>query len=127
MEIRINEGIENRLEKVVCESDSAANCGSGLLPVFATPALVAIMEQTAHTSVGDLLPQGYTTVGVEINVKHMKATPIGMRVYCESKLVKVEGKRLFFEIKAFDEIAQIGESIHVRYIVESQKFMNKLI
>ena len=126
MEININSGIENKLSKIVGEQDSAANHGSGLLPVFATPAMVAFMEQTAHLSVGELLPEGLTTVGIEISVKHMKATPMGMQVTCESKLTKVEGKRLYFEIKAFDEVAQIGEATHTRFIVDSEKFMEKI-
>ena len=126
MEIKINEGIENKLVKTVTEADLAANCGSGLLPVFATPALVAFMEQTAHTSVEKLLPEGYTTVGIEIDIKHQKATPIGMQVCCTSKLTKVDGKRLYFAIEAFDEVAKIGEATHIRYIVESQRFMAKL-
>ena len=126
MEINIKEGIENTLTKTVGERDSAANHGSGLLPVFATPAMVAFMEQTAHLSVGDLLPEGYTTVGIEINVKHIKATPMNMQVRCQSTLTKVDGKRLYFDIKAYDEVAQIGEATHVRYIVESEKFMSKI-
>lgn len=126
MEIKFNEGIENKLVKTVTETDSAANCGSGLLPVFATPALVAFMEQTAHTSIEKLLPEGYTTVGIEIDIKHLKATPLGMQVCCTSKLTKVEGKRLYFSIEAFDEVARIGEATHIRYIVESQRFMEKI-
>ncbi|MBR5784849.1 MAG: thioesterase family protein [Bacteroidales bacterium] len=126
MEINIKEGIENQLSKIVKDADSAATHGSGLLPVFATPAMVAFMEQTAHCSVGDFLPEGCTTVGIEINVKHIKATPLGMSVNCQSKLTKVDGKRLYFDIKAYDEVGQIGEATHVRYIVDSQKFMDKL-
>ena len=126
MEINIKEGIENTLVKTVGEHDSAANHGSGLLPVFATPAMVAFMEQTAHLSVGDLLPQGFTTVGIEINVKHIKATPMGMQVRCLSTLTKVDGKRLYFDIKAYDEVGQIGEASHTRYIVDSEKFMSKI-
>lgn len=126
MEINLKEGISNEMTKIVGDSDSAANHGSGLLPVFATPAMIAFMEQTAHSSVGGFLPQGFTTVGIEINVKHMKATPMNMQVRCESVLTKVEGKRLYFSIRAFDETAQIGEATHIRYIVESEKFMSKI-
>lgn len=126
MEITIPQGIENELTKLVTEDDSASNCGSGLLPVFATPALVAFMEQTAHTSIGHLLPEGSTSVGAEINVKHLKATPLGMQVRCHSKLVEAEGRRLVFHIEAYDEVAKIGEAVHIRYIVDSKRFMDKL-
>lgn len=126
MEKVIRQGIENETTKVVSEADSASNCGSGLLPVFATPALIALMEQTAHTSIENLLPEGSTSVGAEINVKHLKATPLGMQVRCHSKLVEINGRRMVFEIEAYDEIAKIGEAVHVRYIVDSKRFMDKL-
>ena len=126
MEIAIPQGIENELTKLVTDNDSASNCGSGLLPVFATPALVAFMEQTVHTSIGHLLPEGSTSVGAEINVKHLKATPLGMQVRCHSKLVEADGRRLVFHIEAYDEVGKIGESVHIRYIVDSKRFMDKL-
>ncbi|MBQ6725199.1 MAG: thioesterase family protein [Bacteroidales bacterium] len=126
MEIDIRKGIENQLTKAVLDSDSASNCGSGLLPVFATPSLVAFMEQTAHTSVEKLLPEGLTTVGAEIDVKHLKATPLGMQVRCHSTLVETDGRRLVFNIEAYDEVAKIGEAVHIRYIVDSKRFMDKL-
>ncbi|MBR5027906.1 MAG: dihydrolipoamide acyltransferase, partial [Bacteroidales bacterium] len=84
MELNIVEGIENQLVKTVGKDDSASKCGSGLLPVFATPALVAFMEQTAHTSIEKFLPEGCTSVGIEIDVKHLKATPLGMQARCHS-------------------------------------------
>jgi len=125
-DMEIKQGIENELTKLVTDNDSASNCGSGLLPVFATPALVAFMEQTAHTSIGHLLPEGSTSVGAEINVKHLKATPLGMQVRCHSKLVEADGRRLVFHIEAYDEVAKIGEAVHIRYIVDSKRFMDKL-
>ena len=127
MEINIPKGLENQLTKTVLDSDSASNCGSGLLPVFATPALVAFMEQTAHTSIEHLLPEGLTTVGAEINVKHLKATPLGMQIRCHSTLVESDGRRLVFNIEAYDEVAKIGEAVHIRYIVDSKRFMDKLV
>ncbi len=126
MEINIPQGIENELVKTVTQADSAANCGSGLLPVFATPSLVAFMEQTAHTSIGRYLLESTTSVGIEINVKHLKATPLGMQVRCRSKLIEIDGRRLVFHIEAFDEVGKIGEAEHTRFIVDSQRFMAKL-
>lgn len=126
MDFNIKEGTKNIVEITVKEEQSAAKIGSGLVDVFATPAMIGLMENTAQSSVKDDLPEGYATVGIEINVKHMKATPIGMKVRCESILKKVEGKKLYFQIEAYDEVAKIGEAEHYRYIIETDKFMQKI-
>lgn len=126
MDFNVHEGIKGTMEIVVSEQDSARKIGSGLADVYGTPALVALMENVAQSSVKDILPEGYSTVGIEISVKHMKATPIGMKVSCESTLVKIEGKKLFFELVAHDEVGKIGEGTHWRYIVNSEEFMKKV-
>lgn len=126
MNLNMEVGTKNTVEMLVGEEHSARKLGSGLVNVFATPAMVALMENTAQSSINSSLPEGFATVGIEINVKHIKATPIGMRVRCESVLKKVEGKKLFFTIEAFDEVAKIGEASHYRYIIETDKFMKKI-
>ncbi|MBR1644005.1 MAG: thioesterase family protein [Bacteroidales bacterium] len=124
-ELRLNTGLRSEQKRTTTVNDSAAKCGSGLLEVFATPALVALMEQTALSAIEHLLPQGCTTVGTLINVKHVKATPIGMEVRCESVLTEVDGRRLVFEVKAYDEKGLIGEAVHERFVVESERFLAK--
>ena len=126
MEFNIPVGNKNKLEMTVQLKDTAAQYGSGLIEVFATPAMVGFMEGTAQTGVQPFLPEGYITLGIEINVKHLKATPVGMKVFCESQLSAVDGKKLMFEIKAWDEKGEIGTATHTRYIVETKKFMEKL-
>lgn len=126
MECNLKEGISSVTEIKVTEKETAINYGSGDLPVYATPAMIALMENAAKSCVGLHLQYGYTTVGIDINVKHIKATPINMRVKCEATLTKIEGKKLFFHIKAWDEKGQIGEGNHIRYIVNSKEFMEKL-
>lgn len=108
-------------------NDTATHYGSGLIEVFATPAMVGFMENAAHLCVQKYLPKGFVTVGIEINVKHIKASPVGMKVFCEARLVKADGKKLFFEITACDETGEIGIATHTRYIVESAKFIEKLL
>jgi fluoroacetyl-CoA thioesterase len=126
MEFILPENISQKSEMTVTSNDTAARYGSGLIEVFATPAMVGFMESTAQQCIQKYLPEGFITLGIEINVKHIKATPVGMKVFCEAQLIKVDGKKLFFEIKAHDETGEIGTSNHIRYIVEAVKFMEKL-
>jgi len=126
METELKTGITKTLEKLVKTEDTAARYGSGLIEVFATPAMVGFMEGTAQMSVQPFLPEGQITLGIEINVKHLKATPVGMKVFCESMLTGIDGKKISFEIKAWDEKGEIGTATHIRYIVDSKKFIEKL-
>ncbi len=113
------------LEKTVKQEDTATAYGSGGIDVFATPAMIALMENTA-LQIDGYLEDGYKTVGTEICVKHIKATPVGMKVTCIAKLKEINGPKLTFEVEAFDEKGKIGYGTHKRYIVNLQGFMNKL-
>ncbi len=104
---------------------TAKAMGSGELPVYATPSMIALMENTAYTSVAGELEEGQGTVGTLMNVKHLAASPVGMEVTCETKLIEVDRKRLVFEVKAFDKGGCIGEGIHERFIIANEKFLNK--
>ena len=110
---------------VVTEQQTAKHLGSGELAVFATPCMIALMENTAYRSVQPCLEPGQGTVGTLLNVKHLAATPVGMEVRCETKLIEVDRKRLVFEVKAFDACGLIGEGVHERFIVDNQRFMQK--
>lgn len=118
-------GIKNQIKKTVVEELTAKVMGSGRLDVFATPAMVAMMEEAAHTSVETELEEGQGTVGTSMTVSHLAATPVGMEVTCESELVEVDGRKLVFEIKAMDEVGLIGEARHERFIIENEKFLAK--
>lgn len=111
---------------VVSLDNCAAGMGSGDLEVFATPALVALMENAAMNVVASVLPNGSTTVGAEINTTHIKPSAIGARVQATAKLVAVEGRKLTFEVEACDEKGLIGKGSHVRFIVDKERFMAKL-
>lgn len=123
--MEIKSGIKNKTELTVTEKDTALAYGSGNLEVFATPAMAALMENTAMNSVAPYLEQGEETVGTLLNIKHLSATPIGCNVFCESELVEVDGRRLVFKISAYDSKGLIGEGTHERFIVSAEKFMNK--
>ncbi|NVN93940.1 MAG: thioesterase family protein [Bacteroidetes bacterium] len=126
MKINLIVGIIGSKEIIVKSLDTAARYGFGLIEVFATPAMIGLMESTAQQSVQSFLPEGFITLGTEVNIKHLKATLPGMKVKCETKLISVEGKKLIFEVNVWDEIGHIGSGLHTRFIVDVHKFMEKL-
>lgn len=109
----------------VIQEQTAKALGSGELSVFATPYMIALMENTAYKSVQPHLEAGQGTVGTLLNVKHVAATPVGMEVRCETKLIEIDRKRLVFEVKAYDACGLIGEGLHERFIVDNEKFMTR--
>lgn len=122
----IEKGILGHREEMVTPDLTADRIGSGLVQVFATPMLVALMEQTCNESVTPLLEAGQGTVGTHIDISHSAATPVGMKVWCDSELVEVDRRRLVFTVKAFDECGPIGEGRHERFIIDSAKFQAKI-
>lgn len=106
-------------------TNTAVACGSGGVPVFATPAMIALMEKASLTSVESLLESGMTTVGTHIDVGHLAATPVGMRVVAHSELVGVEGRRLLFRVEVRDEVEVVGRGTHERFVVPVEKFMGR--
>lgn len=119
-------GIKGYKEITVTKELTAISLGSGDLEVYATPAMIALMEETASESVKPGLEVGQGSVGTCIAIKHLAATPIGMRVRCESELVEVDGRRLVFHITAYDEKDKIGEGTHERFIISNDKFQSKV-
>ena len=111
---------------VVEHKDTAAVYGSGSLEVFATPAMIALMEKTCLESVNAQIGEGNTTVGIAVNIKHLKASPVGSTIRCNAKLIEVDRKRLVFEVQCFEGENLIGEGIHERFVVDSEKFMGKV-
>jgi fluoroacetyl-CoA thioesterase len=124
--MELQKGVKGFQEIIVTINDVASKYGSGLADVFATPAMIALMESTAQSSIKNYLPEGYITVGIEVNIKHLKATPVGMKVSCESKLIDIDGKKLYFEVLATDEKGIIGKGTHTRFIVNLDEFIKNL-
>jgi len=116
-------GLTGEATTVVTETDTAGHWGSGLVPVFGTPALVGLMEGAAVQALAGHLPPGRTSVGGRIDVHHLAPTPMGMRVRARAELLEVEGRRLVFHIEAWDEVEQIGRATHERFIVDEERFV----
>ncbi|MBQ1340097.1 MAG: thioesterase family protein [Ruminococcus sp.] len=112
-------------ELKVSENDLAVNVGSGSLPVFATPTMIMLMEKAACNCLADFLEGDETSVGTEMNVKHVSATPCGMNVTAEAVLTEVNGREFTFRVKASDEAGVIGEGLHKRFLVYGEKFTAK--
>ncbi|MBQ7566926.1 MAG: thioesterase, partial [Oscillospiraceae bacterium] len=107
-------GLQGLAEALVEKEDTANVVGSGDLMVYATPCMVALMEGAACESVAPFLAEGESTVGVFMEVRHLSATPVGMEVRAESKVTAVDGRKITFEIVAFDEAGEIGRAVHER-------------
>lgn len=120
-------GIKGEAKVVVSDENTAATHASGALPVFATPAMIALMEQAANNCVYPYLDEGQGTVGVRLDVRHLSATPVGMTVRAECELVEIDRRKLVFKVAAYDEAEKIGEGMHERFIIDGEKFMAKAL
>ena len=126
MELNIPLNLCNEEREIVNANNVATVVGSGSVEVFATPAMIVLMEKTANNSLRNHLPEGCVTVGVEINTKHIKASGLGKEIVCKSELIKVDGKKLFFNISAYEGEDLIGQASHTRVVVDKEKFLNNL-
>jgi len=118
-------GLRGEAAVYVDSSNTAKTMGSGDLEVFATPSMIALMEKASTNALADIMPEDSSSVGTMINVKHIAATPIGMKVTAKAELIEVDGKRLVFSVEAFDEKDKIGEGRHERFVINKEKFMTK--
>ncbi len=118
-------GIKGEKTVEVTESNTAEALGSGTLKVFATPAMIALIEATASESVAPLLEEGSSTVGTHLDVAHSSATPVGMSATCVTELVEVDRRRLVFSVRVTDAKGEIGSGTHERFVVDNAKFMSK--
>lgn len=121
----IEVGRKGRAEAEVTQDNTAQAAGSGTLPVFATPCMLALMEKAAWTSLAPCLEPGESTVGTLLEVSHLSATPVGMKVWAESEVTAVEGRKIIFKVSAYDQAGLIGEGTHQRFIVNDERFVAK--
>ncbi|MDV3426079.1 MAG: thioesterase family protein [Bacillota bacterium] len=126
MEFEIKLGEESVKEITVTEDMSAKRIGSGSVDVFSTPSLISLMENVSQILLQKFLSEGYSSVGININVNHIKASKIGARVTCKASISEVNGKKVSFNVEAYDEKGKIGEGTHKRYIINMKEFINRL-
>ena len=116
-------GLKGRAEALVTESNTATVACSGALPVFGTPFLCALMEEAAWKSIAPHLEAGQSTVGTRLDISHDSTTPVGMKVWAESEVTQVDGRRIELKVAAYDEKGPIGQGTHQRFIVQDEKFL----
>ncbi len=123
MEIKV--GLKGIVKENVTESNTAKAVGSGGLEVFATPAMIALMEKASFLAIDEYLDEGSTSVGTMVNIEHVSATPVGATVTVESVVTAVDGRKISFEVTASDNAGLIGKGTHERFIINAEKFMAK--
>ncbi|MGN0241753.1 MAG: thioesterase family protein [Candidatus Weimeria sp.] len=121
----LKEGITGEAETIVSEENTAIKMGSGTLPVFATPAMVAVVEKAAWSSVAGELEEGQSTVGTSMTLSHESATPVGLKITAKTTLTAIDRRKLTFSWEAYDEAGIIGRGTHERFIVDNEKFVSK--
>ncbi|MFZ7101367.1 MAG: thioesterase family protein [Peptococcaceae bacterium] len=125
MEFNLSIGLEGEAQELVSQENTAKKYGSGGLDVYATPAMVGLMENACLQSVDPKLPEGFATVGINLDIKHLAATPIGLNVRATAVLKEIDNKKLTFHVEAHDEKDMIGEGSHTRYIIQTDKFLQR--
>lgn len=123
MEITV--GMYGEASTIVERDDTAQVVGSGSLLVYATPCMVALMEGAACEAIAAALPEGKTSVGIELSIKHLSATPVGLEVTAKAEVIESDGKIITFKVTASDEAGLIGEGVHKRAVITTQKFLEK--
>ena len=119
-------GLTGRSELIVGEQHTAPRVGSGLVHVLATPVMINLFEAAALDAVDRHLPEGYQSLGTVLNVRHIAATPVGMKVRATAEIVRVEGRTVFLKVKAEDERELIGDGLHERVVVNVEKFSQRV-
>jgi predicted thioesterase len=122
----IQPGLTGELSITVSETQTARHLGSGGIRVFATPAMIALMEGAAVAAIDHLLPEGQASVGVMVNVRHLAATPLGYQVRARAEVTGVEGRQVSFKVEAWDEQELIGEGTHTRFVIDLARYMQRL-
>lgn len=121
----ITVGMKGEVSTLVEREDTASEVGSGSLLVYATPCMVALMEGAACEAINAAIPEEKTSVGIELAISHLSATPVGLEVRAEAEVTAVDGSIITFQVTAYDEAGKIGEGTHKRAVIATQRFLDK--
>jgi len=119
-------GMSAETSQLVTERDTAATIGSGLVAAYSTPSMIALMERASVAAIQPHISEGQTSVGVEVDIKHIAATPVGMQVRARASLIEIDRNRLRFRVEAWDEVEKVGEGLHVRALLDRLRFEQQL-
>ena len=119
-------GLSAEVSEFVSEQLTAVSVRSGLVSAYATPSMIALMENASVTTIQKCLSKGQTSVGVEVNIKHLAATPVGVRVRARAEVLAIDGRRVTFKVEAWDPKEKIGEGTHARVIVDAARFKDRV-
>jgi fluoroacetyl-CoA thioesterase len=122
----IHLGMQREETFTVEDSHSAMHVGSGASRVLATPWMIAFMERNAHRLLAEKLPDGYSSVGVLVNVRHLAPTPVGSRLRVMARVIGIDGLKVTFNVEAWDQQEQVGEGMHERFVIETQRFLQRV-
>lgn len=125
MDLNLSIGMTGEKNEMVTSNNTAIKYGSGNVSVYATPAMIGLMEGAAVNAIDSHLPDGMSTVGIDLKIKHTAATPVGLAVRAVAELTEIDDRRLIFSVKAFDEKEQIGSGTHERFVISIKKFLEK--
>jgi fluoroacetyl-CoA thioesterase len=119
-------GMDREESFIIEEEHTAIQVGSGTSRVLATPWMIAYMERNSHRLLAQSLPDGYSSVGVQVNVRHLAPTPVGKSVRVHSQITEIDGLRVTFTVQAWDEVEKIGDGTHQRYVIEEARFLKRV-
>jgi fluoroacetyl-CoA thioesterase len=122
----VQPGMKEEITFQVGEEQTAVHVGSGGLKVLATPIMIAYMERASRDLLGKVLPQGYSSVGVHVDVRHLAPTPLGGHVEVTCEVLGVDGRRVLFDVKAYDEEEKVGEGRHERVVIGVERFLQRV-
>lgn len=123
--ILVHAGMNREASFRVGEENTAIHVGSGNSKVLATPWMIAFMERTSHQLLAEVLPEGFSSVGIQVDIRHLAPTPVGSTIRVKTQVQEINGARVTFEVQAWDHVEKIGQGTHQRFVIDEQRFLQR--